>query len=84
MHLIWMWPIIVAVVFTLWAGVNVLTGRVAKDHRLVHLTYVPLLWVGCLGFLTTSPLLTLLTLVVGLPCLWIIYKDHLRMRKAKK
>jgi len=84
MHLIWMWPIIVAVVFTLWACVNVLTGRVAKDQRLVQLAYLPLLWFGCLHFVTTNPLLPLLTLVAGLPCLWIIYKGHLRMRRAKK
>lgn len=83
MHLIWMWPIIMAAVFTAWACANVLTSRVAKDHRLAHLAYVPLLWVGCLGFLTTSPLLTVLSLGVGLPCVGIILAGHLRMRKTK-
>ena len=84
MHLIWMWPIVVAVVFTVWACVNVLTGRVARDHRLSHLAYVPLLWLGCLSFVPTGPLLPSLLLVAALPCGWIITTDYLRMQKAKK
>ncbi len=78
MHLIWMWLIVVAVVFTVWACVNVLTGRVVRSHRLAHLAYVPPLWIGCLRSMTANPLLPLLLLVVAPPCLWIIYKDHLQ------
>ena len=79
-----MWPLIVAFVFTVWACVSVLTGRVARSHRLAHVAYVPLLWMGCLSLVTANPLLPIAWLVIGLPCGWVIYRDHLRVRHAKK
>ena len=80
MHILWTWPVILAVVFTIWACVNILTGRVARSHRLAHLAYVAVLWLCCLDFWTTSPLLAL---GVTLPCVGIIAADYLRARKAK-
>jgi len=80
MHILWTWPVILAVVFTVWACVNILTGRVARSHRLAHLAYVSLLWIGCLGLWATNPLLSL---CVALPCGRIILADYLRTRRAK-
>jgi hypothetical protein len=79
MHILWTWPVILVAVFTVWACVNVLTGRVVR-RRLVHLAYVPVLWLCCLGLWTTNPLLSL---CVTLPCGWIILADYLRTRRAK-
>ncbi len=70
---------VLLIVLALWALFNVLSGRVPRERRLVHLAYVPVAWVCLFNVMTTSPILGFLVLLM---CSCVILADYLHRRKA--